>query len=144
MRGRAIVYGVVLALFAGCMRPERAVVADTDPSDWHRAVTLDYTNRTAPATCEAWVFLRITQRFHTDTLTVRITTLTPDSLHAEEYHRLVFRPHPTPSALQRVVEVPYRRGIRLQQCGNYRFTITPTRPMEGVEAVGMKFIEHEH
>lgn len=144
MRCRAIVYGLLMVLLAGCMMPERAVVADTDPSDWHRAVTLNYTNHTAPTTCEAWVFIRVTQRFHTDTLTVRIATTSPDSLHAEEYHRLVFRPHPTPSALQRVIEIPYRRGMLLQQSGDYRFTITPTRPIRGVEAIGMKFIEQEH
>ena len=124
------------------MKPERAVVTDTDPSDWHRTTTLDYTNHTEEASCEAWIFLRVNQRFRTDTLTVRIATRTPDSLYTAEYHRLVFRERHTPSAIQRIVEVPYRRGIRLKECGRYHFAITPTRPIQGVEAVGMKLIEH--
>ena len=124
------------------MTPERAVVTDTDPSDWHRTATLDYTSHTAEASCEAWIFLRVNPRFHTDTLTVRIDARTPDSLHTSEYHRLVLRDRPTPSAIQRIVEVPYRRGIRLKERGRYRFAITPTRPVQGVEAVGMKLIEH--
>lgn len=138
--GEAFIGGIFAFLLVSCITPERSVAVDTNPAMWMREVQLAYQNPHPQAT-EIRLFLRVDDRFRTDSLTVRITTLTPDSLRAEELHRLIIPARPTAAPLQRVVEVPYRRGVELRQQGTYRFDIAPVRPIKGVEAVGMKFIE---
>ena len=72
------------------------------------------------------------ERFH-----IRIATVTPDSLRFGEWFLLVI-PHPKgPAALMREAAIPYRRRIRLTQHGDYRCSVTPVRPVRGVEAVGV-------
>jgi len=86
---------------------------------------------------DAVIFLRCNDRFAEDTLTVRIATVTPDSLRFGEWFLLVI-PHPKgPAALMREAAIPYRRRIRLTQHGDYRCSVTPVRPVRGVEAVGV-------
>ena len=86
---------------------------------------------------DAVIFLRCNDRFAEDTLTVRIATVTPDSLRFGEWFQLVI-PHPKgPAALMREAAIPYRRRIRLTQHGDYRCSVTPVRPVRGVEAVGV-------
>ena len=86
---------------------------------------------------DAVIFLRCNDRFAEDTLTVRIAVTTPDSLRSEELFLLAIPRTPSPAALIREAAVPYRRAIRLGRTGDYRFTVTPTRPIRGVEAVGL-------
>ena len=90
---------------------------------------------------DAVIFLRCNDRFAEDTLTVRIATVTPDSLRFGEWFLLVI-PHPKgPAALMREAAIPYRRRIRLTQHGDYRCSVTPVRPVRGVEAVGIDLQE---
>ncbi len=135
---RGVVCGLLLYALMGCMAPERAVVTDVDPAGWRYAATVEYRNRDTASMQVLRLFLRLDDRFREDTLSVRVATLTPDSLRSEEVHRLVIHARPTPTSLQRVVEIPYRRKALLRQEGIYRFQITPTRGVEGVEAVGVK------
>lgn len=130
-------WGALLLLMAGCVRPDRAVVADVDPASWCERIELRYTNPDTITMRTLRLFLRHDQRFEEDTLTVQITTLSPDSLRVSEYHRLTFHYEQSPAPLKRVVEVPYRRGVRLTRRGDYRFLITPTRTVRGAEAVGL-------
>lgn len=127
---------------AGCVKPDRAVVVDLDPAAWAERAEVCYTNPDTISSRSLQLFLRVADRFAEDSLTVVVMTLSPDSLRTSEYHRLTFREEPTATPLQRVVMVPYRRAVRLTQRGTYRFLITPTRTVEGVEAVGL-FIEKE-
>ena len=127
-------------LMAGCLSPERVSVCDVSPASWEERVQVTYTNRDTTAIAELRVVLRLADRCATDSLTLRITTFSPDSLRASEYHRLQFPPKRVAAPLHRVVEVPSRRGVQLKRSGEYRFALTPTHPIEGVEAVGMKII----
>lgn len=87
--------------------------------------------------------LRCNDRFAEDTLTLRIATVTPDSLRFEEPFRLVIPRDESPAPLKREVAVPYRLRIRFTQSGDYRCILTPTRPVRGVEAVGINLTKSE-
>ena len=90
------------------------------------------------------VFLRCNDRFAEDTLTLRIATVTPDSLRFEEPFRLVIpRGESRPTPLMREIVVPYRIRMRFAQQGDYRCILTPTRPVRGVEAVGINLTKSE-
>lgn len=128
----------LLALM-GCTTPEEAFVSDVTAFDPDHTAIVKLKNREAAARGELKLFLRTNDRFREDSLTVRIGTFTPDSLHTEELHRLILPATRRINALKRVVEIPYRRAVELPHAGNYYFTITPTRPTEGVEAVGILF-----
>lgn len=136
----ALLILVVGALLVGCITPERVEMCDVSPAGWKERVEVAYAHSDTTATLALRVVLRLEERFATDSLTLRITTLSPDSLRGSEYHRLHLPSSRVAAPLRRVVEVPYRRGVRLQHVGKYRFALTPTRPIEGVEAVGMKII----
>lgn len=86
--------------------------------------------------CDLEIFLRCNDRFAEDTLTLRIETITPDSLHVEEFLHVPFPQSHTPAAVARETRIPYRRRILLRQCGDYRMILTPTRLVRGVEAAG--------
>lgn len=142
MRLRGVIALLAGCLVVGCIAPERAVVADVSPAAWQEPAVVAYTNRDTLSRIELRLFLRLDDRFREDTLTLRLTTLSPDSLRASEYHRLVIPARRVATPLQRVFEIPYRRGVQLHARGEYRFWLTPTRPIEGVEAVGITF-NHE-
>lgn len=92
---------------------------------------------------DAEVFLRCNDRFAEDTLTLRIATIAPDSLRFEEPFLLVIPRGESPAPLMREVAVPYRIRIRFTQSGDYRCILTPTRPVRGVEAVGVNIEKSE-
>lgn len=131
-------WGVLLCLMTGCVTPDRAVVVDLSPAAWSEAVELDYENHNTVGEQNLQLFLRLDDGFAEDSLTLHIATFTPDSLCAGEYHRLVFSAAHVPTPLQRVAVVPYRRGVQLTREGIYRFRLTPTRTVRGIEAIGIK------
>ena len=83
------------------------------------------------------LFLRCNDRFGEDTLTLRIVTTTPDSLRFEEFFRITSPRTNGPAAIAHEIAVPYRRHVRFAREGDYRMTIAPTRPVRGIEAVGI-------
>ena len=110
---------------------------DVNPARWDSRAEIRLPNADTVSLRDAVIFLRCNDRFAEDTLTVRIATVTPDSLRFGEWFLLVI-PHPKgPAALMREAAIPYRRRIRLTQHGDYRCSVTPVRPVRGVEAVGV-------
>ena len=101
---------LLLSGVAGCASDSWSAAADVNPSEWAAGAGILFPNADSLARYDATLFLRCNDRFAEDTLTVRIAVTTPDSL---------------------------RRAIRLGRTGDYRFTVTPTRPIRGVEAVGL-------
>ncbi|MFQ9211784.1 MAG: hypothetical protein ACLR3T_10115, partial [Alistipes finegoldii] len=89
------------------------------------------------------LFLRCNDRFAEDSLTVRIRVRTPDSLQHEEPFVMVIPPAHTPAAISREADIPYRRRVRFDRTGDYHLTITPCRPVEGVEAVGIHIVKSQ-
>lgn len=142
MHLRGVIGGLIACGLVGCIAPERAVVADVSPTWWQKSAQLSYHHQDTLARLELRLFLRLDDRFKEDTLTLKVITYSPDSLFTREYHRLVIPSRRVATPLQRVVEIPYRRGVQLRKAGDYRFRLMPTRPIEGVEAVGICF-NHE-
>ena len=128
---------LLLSGVAGCASDSWSAAADVNPSEWAAGAGILFPNADSLARYDATLFLRCNDRFAEDTLTVRIATVTPDSLRFGEWFLLVI-PHPKgPAALMREAAIPYRRRIRLTQHGDYRCSVTPVRPVRGVEAVGV-------
>lgn len=144
MQGRRALLGVLLlATLCSCLSPERVVVCDLPDAEWREAVQLAYENSDTVALHEVRIVLRLDNDCREDSLTLHLATFTPDSLTGGEYHRLLLKGERGAAPLQRIVEVPYRRGVLLQRAGSYHFVLTPTRPIEGVEAVGLKITTEE-
>ena len=113
-----------VAAAGGCTQPFRSNAADTDPVSWKDPAGIVLANADTTSLRDLTLFLRCNDRFAEDTLTLRIATIAPDSLRFEEPFRLV-------------IPVPYRRHVRFAREGDYRMTIAPTRPVRGIEAVGI-------
>ena len=137
-RSAGHIAAVAAALLAGsCVSPHQSAVTDVNPARWDSRAEIRLPNADTVSLRDAVIFLRCNDRFAEDTLTVRIATATPDSLRFGEWFLLVI-PHPKgPAALMREAAIPYRRRIRLTQHGDYRCSVTPVRPVRGVEAVGV-------
>ncbi|MEG0808342.1 MAG: hypothetical protein RR410_08330 [Alistipes sp.] len=138
MRHRSMIVVAIVALFAtSCVSPHASVVTDVNPDGWTDRATMTYCNADTTSLCDMNLFLRCDDSFAEDTLTVRFAICTPDSLRFEEPFRLVLPHTNSPAALRREVVVTYRHRVRLLRAGNYYITITPVRPVQGVEAVGV-------
>lgn len=122
-----------------CISPERAFVVDTHLFDPENGAIVAVENHDTLARGELKIFLRTNDELQSDSLTLRIETFTPDSLHTSEYHRLILPKGDRVNPLRTLKEIPYRRGVRLREAGTYYFTLTPTRPIKGIEAVGILY-----
>ena len=130
--------GVLLTAAGGCGSPYQTSAADVNSRRWEGPAGIRIENADTVTLRDAAIFLRYNDRFTEDTLTVRITTLSPDSLRFEEEFLLAIVRTDTPAALQPETLIPYRRRIRLLREGGYRILVTPVRPVRGVEAVGVR------
>lgn len=122
-----------------CTAPEESYVTDVLHFDPDHTAIVKVKNHRAGARGELKIFLRVDDRFQEDSLTVKIVTYTPDSLRTEELHRLILPRGGRINALKQVLEIPYRRSVELREEGHYYFALTPTRSVEGIEAVGLLF-----
>ncbi len=125
-------------LAAGCGMTGQAVVVDVDPRGWTQAAELAVENDDTLSLRDIALFVRCNVRFVEDSLTLRIATLTPDSLRCEETLRLGPAPERLPSAVRGEILTPYRLRVRLPRSGSYRWQVAPTRPVAGIEAVGIR------
>ena len=133
--------GLLLAGATGCSSPCQTAAADVSPRRWEASAEIRLENVDTVMLRNAALFLRCNDRFTEDTLTVRIAALSPDSLRFEEPFLLALTRTNGPAALMREYLVPYRHRIRLGRTGEYRFLITPIRPVRGVEAIGIQLSE---
>ena len=141
---RHIAAATAAALLAGgCVSPPQSAATAVAPFRWERGAEIRLPNADTVSLRDAEVFLRCNDRFAEDTLTLRIATIAPDSLRFEEPFLLVIPRGESPAPLMREVAVPYRIRIRFTQSGDYRCILTPTRPVRGVEAVGVNIEKSE-
>lgn len=122
----------------GCEAPAQLSVADVDPHSWQEAATLVIGNRDTLTLRDIDLFVRSTGQFAEDTLSVRIVSLSPDSLRCEERVLLTIPPCTRPAARLRESTTPYRHRALLPRSGCYRLTIVPLRPARGIEAIGVR------
>lgn len=128
---------------AGCVTPHQSAASDVDPTEWSTPAEVVFPNTDTLSSRDIMLFLRCNERFEEDTLTVRIATVTPDSLRCVELVPLRISRTRTPAALTFETAIPYRRAVRLERTGDYRFFITPNRPVQGVEAVGIHLTDND-
>ena len=137
-RSAGHIAAVAAALLAGsCVSPHQSAVTDVNPARWDSRAEIRLPNADTVSLRDAVIFLRCNDRFGEDTLTLRIATTTPDSLRFEEFFRITSPRTNGPAAIAREIAVPYRRRVRFAREGDYRMTIAPTRPVRGIEAVGI-------
>ena len=130
--------GVLLAAGGGCASPYQSAATDVSPTRWEEPAEIRLENADTVTLRDAALFLRYDERFTEDTLTVRIATLSPDSMRFEEPFLLAITRSDGPASLTREILIPYRHRLRLTRNGEYRCTVTPIRPVRGVEAVGLR------
>lgn len=130
-------------LSAGCISPHHSAATDVDPHRWTQGAEILVSDADTVTLHDAALFLRCNDRFDEDTLTVRIAVTSPDSLRCEEHFRMVIPRPKGPAALMREAVIPYRRRICFARSGDYRFTVTPLRPVRGVEAMGINLTKSE-
>lgn len=133
----------VAAVGQGCVTQHHSAVCDVDPHGWSVSAEISYTNSDTLTLRDAALFLRCNERLKEDTLTVRIATITPDSLRFEESLQLEIPRTRGAAALTREVVIPYRHHVRLARTGDYRFRITPVRTVRGIEAVGIHLTDND-
>lgn len=131
------------ALSGGCVTPQQSAAADVNPASWYDAAEIVIPNADTVTLRDIGLFLRCNDRFAEDTLTVRVAVCTPDSLRHEEPFLLAVRRTEGPTALTGETDIPYRSRVRFSHAGDYRFRITPSRPVRGIEAVGIHIVKSE-
>ena len=120
-------------LAAGCMSPHGAIATDVNSASWSDPAPLTLANADTTTLRDVNLFLRCNDRFAEDSLTVHIRVRTPDSLQHEEPFVMVIPPAHTPAAISREADIPYRRRVLFDRTGDYHLTITPCRPVEGID-----------
>lgn len=136
--------GILLTGVCGCQSPDQNVVTDVNPARWEHAAEIRMENADTVTLRDASFFLRYDDRFTEDTLTVRIATISPDSLRFEETFLLAIPRIESPAALTAESTIPYRHRLRLTKSGEYRWCVTPIRSVRGVEAVGIHLSKSRH
>lgn len=122
----------------GCVSPREGMVTDVNPACWDAPVGIVIPNPDTTSLREVALFLRLNDRFTDDTLSLGIEVRTPDSLRCEETVQFAIPRRQPPAARARIAVLPYRSRVRFGRSGDYRMTVTPCRPVGGVEAVGVK------
>ena len=121
----------------GCISPCRTVAVDVRATNWEQATELQLANTDTTHLYDIKIFARYNDRFLGDTITIAVASLTPDALRCVEYLLLHLPKQTSVAALQNEYDTPYRKAVRLNQQGTYRFQFTPTRPVQGIESIGI-------
>lgn len=129
---------------AGCVSPHGVYIADVSPARWQEGIAISVPNSDTLSARDLFIVIRSNEAFRDDTLTLRVAVFAPDSLHYEEPFTLRIPRPPKAAALSRDSEIPYRHRVILADTGEYRFTLTPSRPIRGIEAAGLLITEHNH
>ena len=130
---------MALLLSACRVEPDMVVMSDVNVNGWSDCTTLTYHN-TLTEKCDVNIMLHINNRFTHESISLEITTLTPDSLrHTEQVTLPVEFKWEQPTATTADITLPYRRNVVLRCEGDYVWQITPLESIDGVEAVGVNF-----
>lgn len=132
---------VAAALSYGCMTPTQAVVDDVDLYDWREGVCVSIENGDTTTLRDLSLIVRFNRLFDADTLHLELLIETPDSMRCTETVAFPMRHPRRAAALRTVDEIPYRSRAVLDRMGTYRITLTPVRPVEGIEAAGINIVK---
>lgn len=125
-----------------CDAPHHSVATDIRGA-WEHSAEVVMNNADTATERDILLFLRYDGRCREDSLTLDITTYTPDSLKTREQVTLRMMAHAHKSPVSEEYAQLYRRKAVLRDTGNYRFVLRPTRTVKGVTAVGLHIVKHE-
>ena len=128
---------IVALLMVGCSKPAYVDMKVVDPNCWDSAVSIFYENEDVESLRNLSIALRYNNDFQSDTLSVMVHTSLPDVHQFCERVTLHLAREYSSTAVTSSELVPYRADVQLNQKGCYIFTITPSRAVEGIEAVGI-------
>ncbi len=133
---------------AGC-RPARTACFQTpvDPRGWQPddTVRIAYTNTDTTGKYDIGLFIAWESRIAAmryDSVGIRISVVTPDSLRFTEQVRLQDSAHGEGDF--REWHTPYRSHARLKHIGEYVFSFVPSQATDGLRAIGMEITPTEH
>lgn len=127
---------------AGCSMPDNVVrYTDVNVVEWQEEAVVQYENKSDDARlCDMDMLFHVNRHFVADTLDVRITTITPDSLrYTERLYIPVKVEWNKATEYSADVLVPYRRNVTFDKQGVYVIGIEPVVAVSGVESVGINF-----
>lgn len=136
-RARRWVAGCILLSLCGCLRPQQAFVAATDPRGWSLAEPADIAveNEDTVSLRTMEVVVRYDAEFAFDRLDLSVTTIAPDGYR---WCDTVSVPVPDPRSHIRVnrdINGTFRSGVLLAQKGVYRFRLAPLASQDGVQGI---------
>lgn len=128
---------LALLLLSGCIAPQPVEMHDVDPRGWAEPVTLVVANDDTLSLRRLSFVVRYDTDFRDDAVELDLNVIQPDAASFSENVLLCpSRPY-SPSSVATTETIAYRDNSVLCQRGNYLFTITPLKPVRGVEAIGI-------
>lgn len=139
-----IAAGWCMVMGCSCLSPQQVYVTDTPPAAWWRTAEVVVPNTDTVTPRDFTLILRTNTSLESDTLTLRIELEAPDSLRYEELFTLRMDRTLRAAAIRPLTERLYRTKAILCDTGRYRFHITPTHSVRGIEAVGIRITPHDN
>lgn len=143
---RCVVVLAIAFVLAGCGMPDNVVrYTDVNVVEWQEEAVVEYENEydnksDEARLCDMDMLFHVNRHFVADTLDVRITTITPDSLRYTERLYIPVRVEWSKATEYSAdVLVPYRRNVTFDKQGVYVIGIEPVVAVSGVESVGINF-----
>ena len=128
--------------FVACGRGGYVDMQPVSPYSWSKPVSIIVENDNTERVVDIAVALRYNDNLESDTLSVTLQTSLPDARQVREELLLHLNREYSAAAVTASETVPYRTNCTLNQSGYYIFTITPSRAVKGVEAVGIELVEN--
>lgn len=134
-----LIYVVLVAMAAmvvSCKESQHNVdMHDVIPSAWSAPEAFIYENEDSLTKRDISIVVRYGTGYVADSVNMRILTISPDSMAAEEHFTL---------HIPRIREVRpqqqtflYRRNVVLGRKGQYEFRLTPDTAVEGISSIGI-------
>ncbi|MFI3282436.1 MAG: hypothetical protein SNG10_02765 [Rikenellaceae bacterium] len=134
---RGILIFISLIVVGGCVASHQSVVEDVNVDEWRDTEYVIMENHDTLTYRNIEIFARYSPSLVSESTTLTINTMTPDSTSYSEEVTIHFDKSPSQLNASRVVVRPYREGVIWRQRGEYRFEITPVTPVVGIEAIGV-------
>ena len=135
-RSRAAIVACA-AVLCGCTAAGESFMTEIRGDVWSEPVEVAVPNSDTLGVCDMNIALRHDGRATGRRVAMTVKTVTPDSLWVEEPLTMTPGDDGRSRSAQHEASCAYRLGVRFARTGTYRIIITPTRPVQGVTAVGV-------
>ncbi len=123
----------------GVESPTQSYLSDVDPLMWRQVAPIAINNRDTTSMRDIAIVVRHQPHERLDSITLRITTQSPDSTRFTEKITIRLGAKRRRRLGATITEiVPYRENVVFGQRGIYNIGIYPTPPLKGVEAIGVE------